>query len=61
LSIDDPPTEEGCRQWQNSGMTRQSARHWVVGPQAARGESPAAFDGRCIPARGVAHRSFMPN
>ena len=28
---------------------------------AARGESPAAFDGRCIPPRGVAHRSFMPN
>ena len=27
----------------------------------ARGKSPAAFDGRCIPPRGVAHRSFMPN
>ena len=26
-----------------------------------RDESPAAFDGRCSPPRGVAHRSFMPN
>ncbi len=28
---------------------------------AARGASPAAFDGRCIPAGGVAPRSNMPN
>jgi hypothetical protein len=27
---------------------------------AARGESPAAFDGRCIPAGGVAPRSHTP-
>ena len=28
---------------------------------AARGETPAAFAGRCIPPGGVAHRSLMPN
>ncbi len=32
-----------------------------VGGLAARGESPAAFDGRCIPPLGVARRSNIPD
>src|SRR5688572_8539672 len=31
-----------------------------AGALAARGETPAAFDGRCIPAGGVAPRSSTP-
>ena len=33
---------------------------WIVAALAARGESPAAFDRRCIPSDGVAPRSNTP-
>ena len=40
-------------------MTR-GPREYSDGLLAARGESPAAFDRRCIPPRGVARRSNTP-
>jgi Tfp pilus assembly protein PilF len=42
-------------------LGRRGDRRPTLPGQAARGESPAAFDGRCIPALGVARRLNIPD
>ncbi len=51
-----PPNAPPWRGWPGTGTAPRSSRR----APAARGESPAAFDGRCIPAFGVARRSQPP-